>query len=375
MQPAQHWLNSTKDTPLLTGLPLGARTAPRNDCSSNPSRLQVTQGHHDLEEEFRRRHKVLLCECMHVSLPKVTLRPFYKHVLPGPLTMCRILKQVASKALQELVHQMEDKVLATPWPASAVIVRHPLARLASAYRDKFLNGKQLNKYNDEYRNITQSLDGWETRFIKYWLPALASEGLLERNREFNETLNKIRKAYQVYVNNYVSQTGVLLGKPSQTEEKKYGREEMEIAYNMLFVGPHFGLARAFMNSYNLSDLAQQFRDTSFTFNQFLRHVVWTHDVGMPNEHWTTYTDTCDPCRMKFDYILRLETVQEEMQHLFSGVLGFLDEVSFPVKHRSYGHVLAQSDREYYANVSSELMDRLLDIYKHDFAIFGYTQDL
>lgn len=240
------------------------------------------------------------------------------------------------------------------------------------FRDKFLNGKQLNKYNDEYRNITQSSDSWGSRFIKYWLPALTSEGLVERNGKFNETLRKIRKVYQVLMNNYVSQTGVLLANPFQTEVKRYDREEMEVAMNMLFIGPHFGLAKSFMNSYNFSDLVQQFMNTSFTFNQFLRHVVWTHDMGMPNEHWMTYTEACDPCRMKFDYILKLETVQEEMQHLFSEVLGFPDEISFPVKHQSKGHDLAQSDREYYVNVSSKMMHRLFDIYRHDFAIFGYT---
>lgn len=44
------------------------------------------------------------------------------------------LHQVASQALKEFIHHMEDKVPATPRPASVVIVRHPLARLVSAYR-------------------------------------------------------------------------------------------------------------------------------------------------------------------------------------------------------------------------------------------------
>lgn len=99
MHTVKYWLKSTEDTPLLTGLQLGARTAHGSDCSSNASRLEVTQGPHDLGEEFRRRHNVLLCECMHVSFPKMTIRPFYKHVLPGPLTMCRILK-VSRKSIQ-----------------------------------------------------------------------------------------------------------------------------------------------------------------------------------------------------------------------------------------------------------------------------------
>ncbi|XP_050737208.1 carbohydrate sulfotransferase 14-like, partial [Eriocheir sinensis] len=258
-------------------------------------------------------------------------------------------------------------------PLNAVVVRHPLARLASAYRDKFLNGKAILEYDDEWRNVTQSLESWETRFNKYWLPALVSQGFLPRTQEFNETLHKIIRTYQAYVNNYVSKSGALLANPSQEENQFYGVKEMDIAYLMMLYGPCMGLSKILKNAYNSSDLIQRFRNISFTFNQFLHHVVWTHDMGMPDEHWMTYTEMWEPCRIKFDYILKLETIKEEMEHLFCRVLGF-QEVSFPVKHRSYGHDLGLSDQEYYATVSRELMDRLLFIYRHDFAIFGYSQD-
>lgn len=206
------------------------------------------------------------------------------------------------------------------------------------------------------------------------MPILVSEGFIAPSREFNVTLNKISKAYQVYVTKYVSQAGVLLGSPSATEEILYGREEMLIAYNMINSGEQIGLSEALMKSYNLSDLEQRFRNTSFTFNQFLRHVVWTHDIGMPDIHWMTYTQTCDPCRMKFNYILKLETIQEEAHHLFCEVLGFPEKVNLPVRHRSYEHALGNSTRRYYANISSELMQRLLEIYKDDFDIFEYSKD-
>ncbi|XP_050690115.1 carbohydrate sulfotransferase 12-like [Eriocheir sinensis] len=283
--------------------------------------------------------------------------------------------QAGSSAIREFIGHVQNKTPSAPRPLRAVVVRHPLARLASAYRDKFLTGKLLFEYDDKWRNVTQSAESWETRFDKYWLPALVSEGFLDRNRKFNETLSKIRKTYQVYMDNFVSQSGALLTIPSQEENQFYGVEEMETAYLMIYNGPHIGFSTIFRNAYNVSDLAQRFRNTSFSFSQFLHHVVWTHDMGMPDEHWMTYTETCDPCRMKFDYVLKLETIQEEMQHLLCGVLGFPERVSIPVKHRSYGHGLGHSDREYYANVSRELMDRLLHIYRHDFAIFGYSRDL
>ena len=105
------------------------------------------------------------------------------------------------------------------------------------------------------------------------------------------------------------------------------------------------------------------------------YIVWTHEQGMPDVHWMTYTESCDPCRRKQDYILKLETVQEEMNHLFHHVLGFPQSISFPVRHRSIGHSLGLSDRQYYASVSPELMYRILHIYRHDFALFGYKHDV
>ncbi|XP_050734891.1 carbohydrate sulfotransferase 12-like [Eriocheir sinensis] len=176
------------------------------------------------------------------------------------------------------------------------------------------------------------------------------------------------------MSNYVSPSGPLLAIPSDEEDQLYGEKEMKTAFLMLFNGPHMGLSKILRNAYNISDLHHRFRNTSFTFNQFLRHVVWSHDMGMPDQHWMTYTETWDPCRMKFDYILKLETIKEEMEHLFCGVLGF-QEINYPVKHRSNGHVLGRFDQEYYANVRKELMDQLLYIYRDDFAIFGYSQDL
>ena len=104
---------------------------------------------------------------------------------------------------------------------------------------------------------------------------------------------------------YMSETGVLLANPSKEEEEVYGVKVIRIIYNMLYIGPHIGIFETCNNSYNLTIMMERFRNASFTFNQFLQHVVWTHEQGMPDLHWMTYTESCDPCRRKQDYILKL----------------------------------------------------------------------
>ncbi|KAG0722417.1 Carbohydrate sulfotransferase 14 [Chionoecetes opilio] len=349
----------------------------RGKHSGDGIRLRFTQNRRDLETEFKRRQDDLVQGCKQhnarVAQPDLLWRSIFRPVLRGPLKICMI-KKVASSTLLRVAEQLKNQIAETLRPLEAVVVRHPLARLASAYRDKYLNGKPLHEYNDEWRNKTQSQEPWDTRFVLYWLPALVSEGSVPQTREFNETLRKIRKAHQMY-RRYLSQTGALLAHPSEVEEEFYGAEITEVAFNMIMTGPHIALVKGFMISYNLTNLMERFMNASFTFSQFLHHVVWTHEQGMPDLHWMTYTESCDPCRRRVDYILKLETIQEEVNHLFHGVLGYPEKVGFPVRHRSYNPSIGHSDGHYYTNVSRELMQRVLEIYKQDFTLFGYKHEL
>lgn len=211
---------------------------------------------------------------------------------------------------------------------TATIVRHPLSRLTSGYRDKFLNGNPVSAYNDDWRRTTQSGERWTYRFVLYWAPALISQGLLplasENTQKFLADQKRLR----------TTKTGGAV--------------------------PQY-----------FTEIMDQFMNVSFTFSQYLEYVVWSYDNNMVDEHWMTYTRLCDPCRWKFDYILKLETLQEEINHLLYGVLGYHKRIQVPVFHHSPG----QSDGHYYANVSHQLMERVLDIYKHDFTLFGYEHDL
>ena len=213
-----------------------------------------------------------------------------------------------------------------------------------------------------------------TRFNNYWRPALISTGTVTQTPELRMVLQKIRKAYQMNTSLYIGQHRTLLSYPSVQKQEFYNVPIKEIVHEMMRYGTYRGMIDACRYTYKSMNIFQ-FKNTSFTFNQFLQHVVWTHEQGMPDLHWMTYTESCDPCRRKQNYILKLETVQEEMNHLFQHVLGFPEKISFPVLHASIGHSLGQSDRQYYASVTPELMQRILHIYRHDLALFGYKHDV
>ena len=49
--------------------------------------------------------------------------------------------------------------------------------------------------------------------------------------------------------------------------------------------------------------------------------------GSDNEHWQTYRNLLNPCIYKWDYILKLENIEEESKWLFSKLN--ITEISYP----------------------------------------------
>ena len=54
-----------------------------------------------------------------------------------------------------------------------------------------------------------------------------------------------------------------------------------------------------------------------TFDEFLRHLVDENPTVIPkNEHWERYESLCFPCDIEYDYLLKLDTIEEDSDWLF-----------------------------------------------------------
>ena len=58
-----------------------------------------------------------------------------------------------------------------------------------------------------------------------------------------------------------------------------------------------------------------------TIEEFLRYIA---DTSIPQnkrmeDHWTPYEDLCLPCRVRYDYIIKLETLQEDTDEILRRV--------------------------------------------------------
>lgn len=112
------------------------------------------------------------------------------------------------------------------------------------------------------------------------------------------------------------------------------------------------------------------RTIPIMFSEFVQFILI--NMSAADQHWDTYHSLCDPCVVKYDYIAKYETLEEEAGIILSK-LGLDDEVTFPTR-RSTGYThkrTAEIMEGYYMSLSKELRQRLLDVYKYEYLSFGF----
>ncbi len=109
-----------------------------------------------------------------------------------------------------------------------------------------------------------------------------------------------------------------------------------------------------------------------TFRQFLmliRHLQGDH-------HWEPYVGICQPCRVQYDSVLKLETLESDLEQALPLFLNPGQQtVKFPHWNwQRYQTNKLNSVTKTFHEVDPQLVNGTLDIYQHDMALFGYTWD-
>ncbi|XP_069981640.1 uncharacterized protein [Penaeus vannamei] len=327
----------------------------------------------DLHQVFRERREYLRERCRRLHLKDRFLSlPWRLHLTfraPGPLRVCVPFK-IGSTSWRELNNRLKEQTLPNLKPASAILVRHPLSRLASAYRDRFLNGQAISDSNESWKQRTGPEANWNYYWYGYWLPALISSGRVAASSDFEEMLRQ-----DVEVFDFISRHHVVKDDHVEiTRENDFSEQDKFVGTYMAVVGRQMGLQDAVVFAYgNMTEqLKTRYGNVSFSFNEFLEFVVWSNDLGVLDSHWTPCTELCVPCRQDYQYILHLETIAQESEVLLQDV-GYPQEFRLPAKHRTKEHanVTDSDDLAYFKNVPKDLMERILKIYEFDFDVFGY----
>ncbi|XP_050692118.1 uncharacterized protein LOC126983463 [Eriocheir sinensis] len=210
-----------------------------------------------------------------------------------------------------------------------MVVRHPLERLLSCYRDKFQLASKDYYYHiigekvvRRYRQALQHMPKDEVMELQQEVIYMSQYLVMELQQEVRQALRKHRNQYG---------------------EDAGAGDFLKLPHNPFAnpVGP--------------------------TFPEFAQHVA---DTKHDDEHWRSYTAHCAPCTLTYDIVLRFESLKKETE-LFLEYLDRRGEViprwDNPNKKAETGAVFCQ----YYSQLPLALIDRLVDKYRRDLIMFEY----
>nr|XP_033342540.1 carbohydrate sulfotransferase 11-like [Megalopta genalis] len=107
-----------------------------------------------------------------------------------------------------------------------------------------------------------------------------------------------------------------------------------------------------------------------TFTEFLHFIA---EEKYFDEHWAPFIDTCEPCLIQYNYILKFDTFDRDQQFLIQelGLGNYLYEKSDLKNINPRGVTTTALVKEYMQNVPRSLLDVINKVYENDFKLFSY----
>ena len=116
------------------------------------------------------------------------------------------------------------------------------------------------------------------------------------------------------------------------------------------------------------------KSPTMRFDEFVKYVLYNKQ----DNHWKTIQDSCLPCVVKYDYIMRIETLYEDLNDFTVNILNRSpNEVYTDIYHPGKYKKNIQSDVKHqpeYRLVDDNTLDELLERYEQDMKMFGYHYD-
>ena len=109
-----------------------------------------------------------------------------------------------------------------------------------------------------------------------------------------------------------------------------------------------------------------------TLEEFYKFLTVT-PVTRFDEHWSSFTRLCQPCYIDYNFIGIYDDMQNEASYMIKH-LGLSEYVAFPTRQHFYDvHSIPDDEKiKHWREVSPDLLEKILKIYKEDFNLFGYS---
>lgn len=109
-----------------------------------------------------------------------------------------------------------------------------------------------------------------------------------------------------------------------------------------------------------------------TFKEFVQYLLdeRTKELGY-NEHWESFHNLCHPCHIRYNFIGKYETLDEDVDGLLR-VLKVDDKIQFPKRDDMYKTLKTEDMMlKFYRELQPEMLKELLKIYASDYSVFDY----
>ncbi|XP_047128495.1 carbohydrate sulfotransferase 11 [Hydra vulgaris] len=114
---------------------------------------------------------------------------------------------------------------------------------------------------------------------------------------------------------------------------------------------------------------QYLKGEGVTFREFIKYVI----SGKPfDKHWRPMTQLCSPCRFKYRYLGKMETLFEDATAILKNA-GISQKFLFLSNSRDRYKPISTIDmKSQYMSLKASEIRKLYYMYKDDFLAFGYT---
>ena len=110
---------------------------------------------------------------------------------------------------------------------------------------------------------------------------------------------------------------------------------------------------------------------------FLTEPELTKEIVFEDRHFSPIFQTCDPCRIQYDHLLRLETFDTDVQSLYSFLKLSPEFINKIPKSMNQAKGSQQGDKNatgadlLFSSASHDRIDKFLQRFAFDFSMFGY----
>jgi len=117
-------------------------------------------------------------------------------------------------------------------------------------------------------------------------------------------------------------------------------------------------------------------DIYATFEDFVNFLIYSNPRGnLRNDaNWRTYSAACTPCENRYDVIIKLETIEEDLQYLKWELAMEKQDWEFIRKqHQEAAKTTDLEVQEMFKSVPVALIQELYQRMRKDFDMFGYPR--